>query len=109
MEILLMMSLVFSLILNIFLGIISFRFSRRLLQFDDLFERLVDDVDVNIRYFEKLLTTPLFENNEEVRVANKNMGIISMRLEEFVTRMEELTNRKLRRKPEVSPNPPVVI
>lgn len=100
--------LVFSVILNILLAIVIFRLSSRLLAFDDVFQLLVDDIDVNIKFFAKLLSTPLFENSQEVREANKNMGIISMRLDEFVKRMEETTGKNLRKPPPTPPNPPVV-
>lgn len=100
--------LVFSLLLNIVIGYVLFRFSRRLLQFDEFFELLFHDIDVNIRYFEKLLSTPLFENSQEVRTANNNMNIISQRLAEFSKQMEEIGNRKLNQEPPVG-KPPVVI
>lgn len=95
-----------SLLLHCVAVFVIMRLSRRLLQFDELFELLARDVDVNIRFFQKLLATPLFDNSQEVKTANHNMGIISKRLDEFVNKMEEATNRKLREK-EV-PNPPVV-
>lgn len=107
MNALLVLALIVSVLLNGALGVVAFRFSRRLFQFDDLFEILVRDIDLNIAFFDKLLTTPLFDDSQEVRTANQNMSVISKRLDEFVRQMEEVTNRKLR--PEVViPNPPVV-
>jgi hypothetical protein len=96
-----------SVIANVSLIVILTRFSKRLLQFDELFELLSRDIDVNIAFFDKLLATPLFDDSQEVRTANQNMTNISKRLNEFVLQMEETSNRKLR--PEiVIPNPPVV-
>lgn len=92
---------------NVVLSYVLVRFSRRLLQFDDLFSLLARDIDVNTRYFQKLLSTPLFDDSQEVKSANNNMAIISKRLDEFVTRMEEVSNKQLRPEEEV-PNPPVV-
>ena len=54
-----------SLVLNLFLVFLLIRFSRRLLQFDELFQMLVGDLEFNIQFFHKLLTTPLFENSNE--------------------------------------------
>ena len=108
-NILLIVLLLLSLSTNGVLVYAFVRLSRRLFEFDDLFEMLAHDVDVNIRYFQKLLTTPLFENSNEVRAANNNMGIISKRLEEFAKRMEELANRDPGTIENEQPgNPPVV-
>lgn len=68
------------------------RASKRLLQFDDLFQLLSHDMDVNIRYLTNLLKTPVFSNSPEVEQANKNMGIINQRLHEYTVRFEELTS-----------------
>lgn len=87
--IVLIILLFLSLILNVFLSFICLRFSKRLLEFDSLFAMLMDDIDVNVRYFRKLLSTPLLENSPEIRAANKNMGIISQRLDEFAKRIGE--------------------
>ena len=83
-----------SITLNLFSAYGFYKLSRRLFQFDDLFDTLVDDVDTNTKYFKKLLSTDLFNNSEEVMAANKNMGIISQRLEEFVLRINETTGKK---------------
>jgi len=82
-----------SVVINIALVYGIIRMSHRLFQFDDLFELFAFDIDVNVKYFENLLSTSLYESSEEVRAANKNMGIISKRLEEFGVRMKELTNK----------------
>lgn len=100
--------LALSLFANAGLCFVVIRFSRRLLEFDELFELLAHDIDINTKFFSKLLGTPLFDNSAEVKTANKNMGIISKRLDEYVTRMSELTRRELRPKPATKPNPPVV-
>jgi len=99
-----------SLVANGVLVWISVRLARRLLQFDDLFALLSDDIDVNARYLEKLTSTDLFENSPEVQAAHKNMKIVSQRMDEFVIRMEEITGRTLRKKGgrESSSNPPVL-
>ena len=89
----------------------SYKLSKRLLQFDELVSLLSEDIDTNLKYFEKLLSTQLFHASQEVITANNNMFIMSQRLNEFVLRFEELTNRKLLKKKNVekNDNPPVVI
>ncbi len=103
--------LVLSLIGNAVLGFLTYRLTKRLFQFDDLFGYLIDDLDANVGYFEKLTKTDLFENSPEIQKAHGNMKIISARLEEFVLRMQELTGREVRTKNsrERNKNPPVVI
>lgn len=100
-----------SLIFNVVSGIVIYRASRSLLSFDEVFEYLVSDIDVNIRYLEKLSNTPTFSNSEEVMLANKNMKVIAQRLDEIVLRMEESSGRRLRKiKQNVEKRvPPVVI
>lgn len=83
--------------------------SRRLLYFDELFQLLVDDIDTNILYLNKLTSTSTFENSPEILDAQKNMKVMSVRLDEYVVRMEELSNRQLRKRVERKIyNPPVV-
>jgi len=82
------------------------RLSKRLLDFDELIDLLLRDVEVNTDYFDKLLKTPLFENSEEVKIMHRNMSIISKRFDEFNLRMQEVTRRE--QKQEEKPNPPVV-
>lgn len=106
MNVVLAVLLVLSVSLNVGVVYVLIRFSRRLLQFDELFELLAHDIDTNTKFFDKLLGTPLFDNSTEIKTANKNMSIISKRLDEYVTRMSELTRRELRPKPPAAPNPP---
>lgn len=91
--------LVISLIVNAVTSYLIVRASRRLLEFDELFELLADDIGTNLRYFEKLKTTPLISDTQEVQNAHKNMVVMGERLEEFVKRIEEQTGRSLLRKP----------
>jgi hypothetical protein len=100
----------FLLITVIALSLISYRLLARLLQFDRLFEMLVDDIAVNIEFFDKLSRTPVLSDVQEVKTAHHNMMIINSRLKEYVSRMGEASNRDLRPKTrEVSKNPPVVV
>jgi len=108
MNLLLLVLFVLSLAGNGVLVYVLIRFARRLLQFDDLFGLLVNDMDVNAQYLEKLSNTPLLENSPEIVKAHNNMKIMGQRLEEFMIRVEETTGHKMRKKV-VSHNPPVVI
>lgn len=83
-----------SVVLNVGFIILSIRFSRRLLEFDDLFGLLEDDVATNIAYFTKLLATPLLNNSPEVISMQKNVEVIAKRLQEFSLRMNETTNKE---------------
>jgi len=96
-----------SLVLNIALVYLLIRAAWKLVQFDDLFTYLVDDIDINIRYFDKLIQSPTLIDSPEIKEAQRNMSIMSKRLAEYVLRMEELLNKKLVKR-RTSPNPPVV-
>lgn len=99
-------------------SLLLLRATRRLLQFDEIFSYLVDDIQVNLEYFEKLANTTLVSNAPEVVQVHKNMQIMGQRLGEFVRRMGEVTlleEAYKRRKQErldrmrVSHNPPSVV
>lgn len=100
--------LALSLVLTGVEGFFLWKASKRLFEFDDLYELLVHDLDTNIKHFNKLVNTPLLSDAPEILEAQKNMRIMRDRLNEYVLRMEELTRRKLR-KEAAKPNPPVVV
>lgn len=81
--------------------------SKKLIQFDDLVNYLVDDVETNIKFFDDLTNTPTLSNAPEIQDANKNMNLMSARLDEYLNRFEELTGAKVRKV--TSPKPPVVV
>jgi hypothetical protein len=83
------------------------RASQKLLQFDDLVNYLVDDVETNVRYFDELTNTPVLSNAPEIMDANKNMATMSARLDEYLSRFEELTGTKVRKL--TVPKPPVAV
>ncbi len=80
--------------------------SGKLIQFDDLGNYLVDDVETNVTYFDTLTNTPTLSNAPEIVEANQNMRLMSARLDEYLNRFEELTGSKVRKK--TSPKPPIV-
>ena len=75
------------------IGILLFVATKKLMLFDDIFDIIVDDVDINFTYLDELIKTPLFENSQEILTAHKNMEIIHKRLEEIVLRVEEMTGK----------------
>jgi hypothetical protein len=93
--------------LVLILSYVLYRFALRLLQYDDLWQLLVDEIDTNVRYFEKLKDMPLISDTNEVTDAHRNMQIMRQRLEEYSLRMEEHARRPLR-KPRRPGPPPVV-
>lgn len=79
-------------------GRLLFVATKRLLEFDDMVNYFVDDVETNIRYFDKLTNTPLFSDAPELIEATKNMMFMSSRLDEYMNRFEELTGKNIRKK-----------
>ena len=75
------------------LGLLLYIATKKLILFDDIFDIVVDDIDINFAYLDELIKTPLFENSPEVLTAHKNMEIIHKRLEEIVLRVEEMTGK----------------
>lgn len=85
--------LTISVAVNIIIGFVAFRFSKRLFELDDLFDLFSHDIDTNVKYIKELQSRGLFEANEEVMQMHKNINIIAMRLEEFQNRMKEQTGK----------------
>jgi hypothetical protein len=65
------------------------RYLQRLFDYDELFQYLQDDLEVNIMNFDKLSTTPLLSNAPEIVNASKLMKAMRDRLYEYVMRIEE--------------------
>ncbi len=96
-------------LLNVAAGYVIVRLSKRLLAFDDLFEMLLHDIEVNIKYFDSVSESPLVSNAQEVIEADRNMRMMRLRLEEYTIRISEQSHKKKRfLKPKRNPNPPVV-
>ena len=81
-------------IVNIILMLLCVRATKKLLALDDMYEMMDHEIDVNARYFDKLLATPLLNNCQEIREAHRNMHIMSIRLREYAERISELTGKK---------------
>jgi hypothetical protein len=74
--------------------------TKKLLRYDELFQLLYTDIEINIKYFNRLLKTPLLCNEPEVIAMQKNIKIMAVRLDEFVNQIEDLTGNELRQKKE---------
>ena len=72
-------------------------FIKRLLQYDDLYQYLFDDVETNLSQFERIRKSSLLSDDDEVRNAHRNMVTMAMRMDEFANRMEEMTGKKMRK------------
>lgn len=107
--IILIIFLLLSFVVNICLGYFLYRAVKRLLEFDDLYELLVHDLDTNVEYFNKLTSSPLLMNSPEIIEAQHNMSIIRNRLNEYILRMEEISRHQLRKPKSTPPNQPAVL
>lgn len=97
------------LVLVAVLGFLLYKCAKRLLEFDDLFELFVHDLETNVKYFSKLADTPVFSNSPEIMDMHKNVTIMRDRMIEYVMRMEELAKRRLRKPEKKRPGPPPVV
>lgn len=107
-----MILLIISLAVNVIAGFFLLRFIKKLLQFDELFELLADEININIGFYEKLLQKPLFMASPEIEEAHHGMNLIMVRFKEFVAQMSELRGKDLSQKrlPSApSPRPPLVV
>lgn len=102
----LLIFLFLSLMATAIMGWLLIRATKRLLQFDDLIDMLVHDMETNIKYFDKLTSTPVLSDVQEIQDANRNMNIMSRRLDEYLSQFEDLTLRPIRK--ETVPRPPKV-
>lgn len=91
--------------LNIVLSVLLFKAARKMIQFDELFELMVDELHINISFFEKLMQKPLFMASPEIEEAHINMNLMLVRFKEFVSQMSELTGKSLERKKLPAPSP----
>lgn len=81
--------------LCVFLSFVAVRFSKRLLQFDEMFSYLNDDVNSNLKHLEETLAKPLFLDTPEVVEMNRKFSIMKKRMEEYALRISE--NRGLKK------------
>lgn len=93
----LVMFLVLSLLANAALVFFLVRYLKRLFQYDDLYQILIDDVETNLEQFERMRKSSFLSDDDEIRNAHKNMMTMAARLDEFARQMEEISGNKLRK------------
>lgn len=86
---------------------VAYRFYKKAVILDEVFQYLADDININLKQFVKMATSPVLANDQEVMTAHNNMIIMARRLDEILRRMEEASGLKLR--PAPRPNPPKVV
>ena len=59
------------------------RFITRTVQFDELFENVMDDVDRFSEYFDVLLTKSTFSNSPDIKSLSDNMVLMKSRFEYY--------------------------
>lgn len=89
------------------MSFVAYRFYRKCVVYDEVFQYLADDIVINLQHFQKLLTTPTLTNEPEIREAYRLMHTMGKRLNEILQRMEEATGLRLR-PPPPPPRPKVV-
>ena len=86
---------------------VAYRFYRKCVVYDEVFQYLAGDIIVNLQHFQKLLTTPMLMDEPEIKEAHRLMFVMGKRLDEILRRMEDATGLKLR-PPPPPPRPKVV-
>lgn len=87
--------------------LVAYRFYRKAVTYDEVFQFLVTDIEVNLEQFKKMKRSDLTSNEPEIEKAHRNMVVMSQRLDEILRRMEDATGLKLR-PPPPPPRPKVV-
>ena len=85
---------------------VAYRFYRKCVVYDEVFQYISDDITTNLFQFQKMMKSNVMSNEPEVKMAHSNMVVMGRRLNEILQRMEEATGLSLR--PPPGPNKPVV-
>ncbi len=86
---------------------ITYRFYRKAVVYDEVFQHLSDDIYTNMLQFAKMQKMNVMMDEPEIQQAHRNMVIMGRRLEEILHRMEEATGLRLS-PPQPPPRPKVV-
>lgn len=86
---------------------VAYRFYRKAVVYDEVFQYLADDIYINLRQFAKMMTSNVMSNEPEIVDAHQKMTVMAKRLNEILTRMEEASGLQLRPAPR-QPAPKVV-
>ena len=105
----LVLFLVISLLSNVVFYFIMRRFALRTMQFDNAFNKIQDDVEVFIEYFDSLLAKSTFSNSQDVIALSSNMKIMKNRFEQHVSMFHDFSVGRERIADEIKPEPPVTV
>lgn len=86
-----------SFIVNIALAFFLRTYITRLFQYDDLYQILIDDVEANLKQFDRMRKSSFLSDDDEVQKAHKSMMFMASRMDEFANQMEEIGGKKLRK------------
>ncbi len=81
--------LLISIVCNILLSFVAFRYAKRVLEFDELFSLIQGDLDENLENFQKLNKTNLLSDSPEIMHASKLMQKMRENLYEYTMRVQE--------------------
>lgn len=101
--------IILNLLLATAVGVLAWacwRFYRKAVSYDTIFQYLADDVDTNLKQFAKMANSSVLHADHEIQEAHRNMMMMAKRLAELVFRMEEATGLRLRPAP-MPPRPKV--
>jgi hypothetical protein len=84
---------------------VAYRFYRKCVVYDEVFQFLSDDITTNLLQFQRMMVSNVMSNEPEIKMAHSNMNVMGRRLNEILQRMEEATGLDLR--PPPAPNKPV--
>jgi hypothetical protein len=77
----------------------TYRFYKKAVIYDEIFQYISDDLNTNLRQFTKISTSAILSTEPEVQEAHRAMMTMGKRLNEISLRMEEATGLKLRPPP----------
>ena len=107
MDVLLAMLLALVSLLLVGMTFAAWRFYRKAVVYDEIFQFISADIQVNLEQFFKMKNSNVTGNEPEIENAHRKMMLMGNRLNEILTRMEEASGLTLR-PPPVPPRPKVV-
>ena len=77
----------------------AWRFYRKAVIYDEIFQYLAGDIDVNLKQFRRMSVSPVLSGDNEIQDAHRNMMVMAKRLDEILNRMEGASGLSLRPPP----------